>query len=62
MIKHLLFNKTWSHNGGGLIKGGIIPEVPLYKVTICFLVNIHDNQTNTFRSDELIQHDWGIDV
>ena len=30
MIKHSLFNKTWSDNGGGLIPGGLIPEVPLY--------------------------------
>ena len=30
MIKSFLFNKTWSDNGGGLIPGGLIPEVPLY--------------------------------
>ena len=25
----MLFNKTWSDNGGGLEPGGLIPEVPL---------------------------------
>ena len=28
MIRHFLFNKTWSDNRG-LIPGGRIPEVPL---------------------------------
>ena len=30
MKKHFLFNKAWSDNGGGLIPGGLIPEVSLF--------------------------------
>ena len=29
-----MFNKTGSDNGGGLILGGLIPEVPLYEQTV----------------------------
>ena len=51
MIKQFWFNKTWSDNGGGLIPGGLIPEVPLYTfcrtVTSTLLYTFHKNHEIT---------------
>ena len=41
MIKHFLFNKTWSDNGGGLI-----PEVPLYLILQCFIATLVQNSVS----------------
>ena len=30
LIKHFLFDKTWSYNGGSLIPVGLRLEIPLY--------------------------------